>query len=59
MLFPDAVEAEPEDLFLICSENYADEIREDLECRGIPDTQTAIVDDMDACVRFIMRQMKE
>lgn len=59
VLFPDAVEAEPEDLFLICSENYADEIREDLECRGIPDTQTAIVDDMDACVRFIMRQMKE
>lgn len=55
---PDEVGPDKGGLFLVCSENYADEIGEELRCRGILDTQIAVVDDMDACIRFIMRQMK-
>lgn len=58
VISPDEIKPETGDLFLICSENYADEIWEDLRRRGILDTQAAIVNDMDACIRFMMRQMK-
>ena len=58
VISPDDIKPKKEDLFLICSENYGDEIRADLRNRGIPDRQMAVVNDMDACVRFIMRQMK-
>lgn len=58
VISPDDIKPEKGDLFLICSENYADEIRESLRHRGIKDTQMAVVNDMDACIRFIMGQMK-
>lgn len=58
VISPNEVNPEERALFLICSENYADEIEKDLRCRGILDTQIAVVDDMDACIRFIMEQMK-
>lgn len=58
VIAPDGIQVEKGDLFLICSENYADEIRSDLRRRGISDMQMAVVNDMDACIRFIMRQMK-
>ena len=54
VLAPDDMKPGEGVLFLICSENYADEIRADLERRGVLDTQMAVVDDMDACVRFII-----
>lgn len=58
VISPDNIQPEEGDLFLICSENYADEIREELSHRGIRDTQLAVVNDMDACIRFIIGQMK-
>lgn len=58
VISPDDIKLEEGDLVLICSENYADEIWKDLRHRGISDTQMAAVNDMDACIRFIMQQMK-
>lgn len=55
---PDEARLGDGDLFLICSENYADEIGEDLRKKGIAEAQMAVVDDMDACIRFIVGQMK-
>ena len=55
---PDGIRLGDGELFLICSENYADEIGEDLRKKGIAEAQMAVVDDMDACIRFIVGQMK-
>ncbi|MCI9592685.1 MAG: glycosyltransferase [Lachnospiraceae bacterium] len=54
VLPPDEIRPGKGNLFLICSENYADEIEADLRGRGIPDGQMAVVDDMDACIHFMM-----
>lgn len=44
-----------EAFFLVCSENYADEIYRQLRDAGVEDRCIAVCDDMDACIRFVMR----
>lgn len=41
--------------FLVCSENYADEIYCQLRDAGVDNRYIAVCDDMDACIRFVMR----
>lgn len=47
-----------EAFFIICSENYALEIYEQLIANGVEKSRIAICDDMDSCIRFIIKNYK-
>lgn len=40
--------------FIVCSENYADEIYIQIKAAGVPDCNIAVCDDMDSCIRLAM-----
>lgn len=42
--------------FIVCSENYAGEIHCQLKAGGVDDRMIAVCDDMDSCIRFIVRR---
>lgn len=42
--------------FIVCSENYAGEIHHQLKDAGVNDGFIAVCDDMDACIRLVMRR---
>ncbi len=42
--------------FIVCSENYAGEIHCQLKAAGVEDRFIAVCDDMDSCIRLIMRR---
>ena len=42
-------------LFIVCSENYACEIYKQLRENGVDQYRIAVCDDMDSCIRFVMK----
>ncbi len=42
--------------FIVCSENYAEEIYSQLREAGVDDCHIAICDDMDSCIRLVMKR---
>ena len=44
----------PNAFFIVCSENYADEIYIQIKTAGVPDCNIAVCDDMDSCIRLVM-----
>lgn len=47
-----------EAFFIICSENYAGEIDKQLRANGVDKCRIAVCDDMDTCIRFIIKDNK-
>jgi len=48
-----------EDIVLVCSENYADEIAEELYTKKIDESHIIICNDMDSCVRFLIESSRK
>lgn len=44
--------------FIVCSENYADEIYSQISEAGVKDSNIAVCDDMDSCIRLVMESNK-
>ena len=51
----DALQSQ-QSFFIVCSENYAGEIHCQLKAAGVEDRFIAVCDDMDSCIRLIMRR---